>query len=559
LSALLGLPLALLLAACNKVESITIVPATGSVVLTAVGQTAQFQAYATEQMGSAPTTTDNITNSVTWTSSNQNVATISSTGLATAVGVGTAVITATSSNNVVAYSDVTVNVATSTTGGGNIVSIAIIPDAQAVSTPTQTTQFLAIGTTSTGATVDLTNLVSWNSSSTQIATIGQNTGFATAVNQGTDTITAIYSASGGAVVTGTATFTVSGGTTEKYTAVSLTPSSVSISASNGTCQLIATATYGSTGLRTDVTSSSQITWLTSNSTIATVSSTGLITGKGAGTAIITAELTNPDGTIVTNTATVTATLTAAPEPLLSLTIIPSSLTVLNLQATGQFLAIGTYSTAPYTRDLTNSPDLTWISDSPSVFPVNSNSGGNSGSSAGLVTAYGAGSADIMAEATSADGTIQTATATFNCPLSETVPVTCIPGTQAFALLSTLTIYNEGLNATNWEITAPSATGTANVIHCGPGWTLNGGSGGSVCVATYPIGTTVLLKATGGAFGGWSYNCTPSNSNGVPINSSAITAAGPNYCTVTFSPAVYDANGNLVTPANTDVTVGAIFN
>jgi hypothetical protein len=37
---LLGLPLVLLLAGCNKVESLSIVPGAGVEVLTAVGQTA---------------------------------------------------------------------------------------------------------------------------------------------------------------------------------------------------------------------------------------------------------------------------------------------------------------------------------------------------------------------------------------------------------------------------------------------------------------------------------------------------------------------------------------
>jgi hypothetical protein len=95
-----------------------------------------------------------------------------------------------------------------------------------------------------------------------------------------------------------------------------------------------------------------------------------------------------------------------------------------------------------------------------------------------------------------------------------LPVTygsCFPGSEASSLLSTITVYNEGLNTTNWLVTAPSATGTADVIHCGPGWT---GTGGSVCVATYPIGTPP-------------------------------TAAGPNTCTII--------------PTTSNETVGAIFN
>jgi hypothetical protein len=182
---------------------------------------------------------------------------------------------------------------------------------------------------------------------------------------------------------------------------------------------------------------------------------------------------------------------------------------------------------------------------PNVFPVNSNSGGGHGATAGIVSAFGTGGATIIAEATATDGSIQTATATFNCPLvlpnplgNPPTPGSCYPGSQAQALLSTLTVYNEGLNTTGWVVTAPSATGTQNVLHCGPGWALGGGVGGSVCTATYPAGTAVTLTApaeSGVNFGGWSYNCTPT---------AAITAAGPNSCTVVL---------------NSDDTVGAIFN
>ncbi|HUD21387.1 MAG TPA: Ig-like domain-containing protein [Acidobacteriaceae bacterium] len=543
---LLGLPLVLLLAGCNKVESLSIVPGAGVEVLTAVGQTAQYTAYAGEQMGTGPQTTDNVTTTVSWSTSDPNVATINSSGLAIAVGAGHAEITATSSNNVIATSDLTVSIAGSTVGGSGstITSISVIPGSQSVASPNQTSQFLAIGTTSSGATLDLTTLVVWSSSSAQIATISA-TGLASAVGQGTTTITALYvNTTGGTVVTGIATFTVSGGNTEKYTAVSITPGSQTLSASGQTGQFIALGTSGSSGLDTDVTSSPQVRWSSSSPTIASVSATGLATGLSAGTTTITAELTNPDSSVVSSNATITVTLTAAPEPLLSLSIIPGSITVGNLQDTGQFLAIGTYSTAPYVRDLTNTSSLNWISSLPSVFPVNTNTGGNSGATAGIVSAFGNGNAVIIAEATSNDGTIQTATATFSCPLvlpnpagNPPTPGTCYPGSQAPSLLATLTVYNEGLNTTNWEVTAPSATGTKNVLHCGPGWALNGGTGGSVCVATYPVGTTVTLTApaTGANFGGWSYNCTQQG---------VVTAAGPNSCTVTLT---------------TDDTVGGIFN
>lgn len=542
----LALPVVLLLAGCNALKSITIQPAAGSVVLTAIGQTAQFTAIGTSQQGNAIPTAGGV--SANWSVSNPSVASISSTGLATALGAGYTQIIA-ESNGITATSDLTVNVASSTGGGGTpgvtISSITVIPGAQSVASPGQTAQYIAIGTTSSGATVNLAGQVAWSASSAQIATIGASSGLAAAIGQGTATITALYAANG-TTVAGTATFSVSGGTTEKYTAVTIIPGAQSLSASGQTGQFIALATSGSSGLLTDVTNSPQIKWSSSIPTVASVgAATGLATGVSAGNTTVTAELTNTDGTVVSAIATIAVSSTPPPEPLLSLSIIPPAITVDNLQGTGQFLAIGTYSTAPYVRDLTNSPNLSWISTFPSVFPVDTNTGGNSGASAGLVTAYGSGSVAIIAEATNpTDGTIQTATATFNCPLSlpnptgnPPTPGTCYPGTQAPALLATLTVYNEGSNTANWEITAPSSTGTANVIHCGPGWTLNGGTGGSVCTATYPVGVTITLTApkTGANFGGWSYNCGAQG---------AVTAAGPNSCTVTLS---------------TNDTVGAIFN
>jgi uncharacterized protein YjdB len=560
---------------CNNsgLDSVQVTPTTQALT---VGQTAQFTAIGTFGNAKKPST-QNITSSVTWTSSVPSVATISAAGIATAVGAGTTTITASTSSyngHISSSATVTVTGSSGGTSGGTVTSLSIIPSSQAVASPTQTNQFLAIGTTSSGATVNLTSQVAWSSSSTQVATIGATTGLATGVGKGSTTITAIYNTPGGTVVTGTASFTVVGGATQQVTALTITPGTQALSASGQTGQFIALGTSGSTGLQQDVTSSPQIKWSSSIPSIVSVSPTGLATGVSAGTTTITAVFTNSDGSVASNTATVAVSITPAPEPLLSLTIIPSSLSVGNLQGTGQFLAIGTYSVPPYVRDLTNSPNLTWISSFPNDFPVSTNTGGNSGASAGIVTAYASGSAVIIAEAKNpADGTIQTATAQFNCPLVEPSPGTppsaanpngtpptagsCFPGSQAPGLLQTLTVYNEGLNPNdptgpnpgNWLVTAPSASGTPNVLHCGPGWTVDGNTTGSVCSATYPLllvggtpSTTVVLTAParkGVTFAGWSYNCTPN-----PVVPDPV---GPNTCTIT------------ITPDNTQVTVGAIFN
>ena len=550
---LLFVAMALPIAGCTNplAVSISVSPTTQSI---SAGQTAQFTATGIFGHGNNhPSTTQDLTDSATWTSSVPGVATVSATGVATGVSAGTTTITASMNGYtgvVSASATLTVNGGGGVAPGSTVVSLAVIPSAQSVAVPTQTAQFIAIGTTSTGQTVNVTNAVAWSSSSQQIATIGPTTGLATALGQGTTTITALYN-SGGSTLTATASFSVLGGTTEEFTAVTIIPGSQAVSASGQTGQFIALATSGTTGLEEDVTNSPQITWISSIPSVATVTSglasgNGLTTGVSLGTSTITAELKNPDGSLVSNFSTVSVTLTPAPEPLLSLQIIPSSITVGNLDDQGQFLAIGTYSTPPTTRDLTNS--VQWLTSAPSVFPVNSNGTGSpsGGANAGIVTAYGSGGATIIAEATGpptgtppVPGTIQTATATFSCPLVIPTPTTagsCYPGSESSSLLSTITVYNEGLNTTNWLVTAPSATGTPNVLHCGPGST-GAGLGGSVCVATYPVGTTITLTAPAGAgaFGGWSYNCVPLT---------GITAAGPNSCQVTLT---------------FDDTVGAIFN
>jgi len=357
---LLLIAMALPIAGCTNplVDSISVSPTTQSV---AAGQTAQFTATGVFGHGSNhPSTTQDITDTATWTSSVPGVATVSSTGVATGVSAGTTTITASMNG----YTGVISASATLTVSGGGgiapgetVVSLAIIPSSQSVAVPTQTAQFLAIGTTSTGQTVDVTNAVAWSSSSQQIATVGGTTGLATALGQGTTTITALY-VSGGNTLTATATFTVLGGTTEEYTAVTIIPGSQSVSASGQTGQFIALATSGTTGLEEDVTNSPQITWISSIPSVATVTSglasgNGVATGVSQGTSTITVELKNPDASLVSNFSTVDVTLTPAPEPLLSLQIIPSSITVGNLLDSGQFLAIGTYSTPPTTRDLTN--------------------------------------------------------------------------------------------------------------------------------------------------------------------------------------------------------------
>lgn len=227
-----------------------------------------------------------------------------------------------------------------------------------------------------------------------------------------------------------------------------------------------------------------------------------VVGNAAGTTQITATLSGFNGIIV-GTASVTVTASgngagASTSGLLSINIVPGGTTVSNKGMTGQYLAFGTYSTPPLVRDLTN--QVTWISLSPEVVSINS--GGVSGEVGGLATAMGyTGNGVIYAEMTNpVDGSVILSNSeTFTCKDPTTLECEQDVAHPQFA---TLTIYNAGENTTSWLVTAPSDTGTPNLIHCGPGWT---GTGGSVCTGTYETGSTVVVTSniTGSGFGGWS--------------------------------------------------------
>jgi uncharacterized protein YjdB len=611
-------------ASSQQITSLAIIPGSQTVTMpltTPTSPTTSFVAIGT--IGSTGLQV-NETNSASWSSSNTAVATIgAATGLATPVGQGTTTITAQYNNASTSTTPASVVTATATLTVNGVeseplLSLAILPSSQSISYPGQTSQLTAIGTFSEApVTQNLTNSttypVTWTSSNTSVATVcttgspapctASTYGLVTAVGKGTAAITAIASNPDNSVVTGVATITVTNGVAEQITALTIIPGSLSLSATGQPGQFVALGTNGTTGLLEDVTDSPQLTWSSSVQSIATIESfgsanPGQASGVSAGSTEITAKWTNTDASVVTATATVTVTTTAAAEPLLSITVLPSSVTDLNLEGTAQFLAYGTFSTAPTTLEITNGfthvgfagctanlyaagtctkVPVTWVSTAPYDFPINS--AGASGATGGLATADASGTDDIYAVAANPDSTlVYSPIVTFNCPYAAPTygtitttlangttttttdysnllnPGTCNSLTVADSLLSTLTVFNTGLNTTNWLITADSATGTADVIHCG-GSTEQAAAGGSVCEATYPNGTVVTLTApieTGVDFGGWSSNCTAQGN---------VTAGGPNTCKVVVGGGcVLNANTGTYTCSNSsNVSVGAIFN
>src|SRR5271165_1447452 len=137
---LIGLALPILGCSTASVTAIQVSPSTAAAT---AGQTVQFMATATYTQGTHPSSSHNATDSATWSSSNTSVATINSSGLATAVAAGTTTITASMNGYPGLASGTAQLIVTGSAGGGNgasIVSVSVIPGSQSVASPSQTSQ-----------------------------------------------------------------------------------------------------------------------------------------------------------------------------------------------------------------------------------------------------------------------------------------------------------------------------------------------------------------------------------------------------------------------------------
>lgn len=536
---------AVALAGCSSamVDTLSISPSAQTV---AVGSQVPFTATGIEGHGSGhPSTTQDVTDQVAWVSSSPAIATISSTGVATGVSAGTTTITATINGYTgLLTATATLTVTSGKSGGGStsadITSITVIPGSQSVAAPGGTAQFIPVGNTASGITVNLAGAVTWSSSSSQIAVITtQANGTVTAVGQGSASITALYTNADGSVATGSATFQVVGTNSDLVTAMVLFPGAQALTALSQTTQFTALGTEG--GQQFDVTNSPNVVWTSSDTNVAQVGTPGSgtpgqVTALGIGDATIFATYTNSNGSKVIGQAQFTASAGSAPEPLLSINIVPAGTTVSSQGMTGQYLAFGSFSTPPLVRDITN--NVTWISLLPGIASINSygapgasGSGGASGELAGLATAEGyTGTTVIYAEdkTDNPDGTVV---------LSNPQPFTCKDPTTnicdpevAVPQFATVSVFVEGENTSpaGEYVTAPSDTNTPNLIHCGPGWT---GAGGQVCTGTYEVGSNLTLTENlpvgSPLFGGWSTGAAETLSCMIQTGSTTSNTCGFN--------------------------------
>lgn len=206
--------------------------------------------------------------SVTWISSDQKIAEVSSTGVVTGKSVGTAVITAKTVNDIKAYATITVEAGT------------ILPESIKIE-PKEA----EIGV---GKTVNLTATISplnateksikWSSADDKIAKVS-STGVVTGVGKGTVTITAKTANNK------TATATI------KVTADTIYPEKISLAPESAIIGISEKKTLVATITPSNATEDS-IKWSSSNNAVATVSSKGEVVGKAVGTATIIARTVN---------------------------------------------------------------------------------------------------------------------------------------------------------------------------------------------------------------------------------------------------------------------------
>ena len=395
------------------VASVSVSPASASV---SVGQTVQLAATPKDANGNPLTG-----RTVTWSSGNSGVATVSASGIVTGVSPGAATITAASEGKS--------GTAAVTVSSVPVASVAVSPTSASVSVG-QTVQLAATpkdanGNPLTGRTV------TWSSGNTAVATVSAS-GLVTGVSAGAATITA---ASEGQ--SGSAAITV---TSVPVASVAVSPASASVQTGQAV-QLTATPKDANG----NPLSGRTIVWMSSNTAAATVNTSGRVTGVAAGSATITATSEGKSGT-----AAITVTAPPAPAPVATVAVSPASASV----AAGQAVQLSAVTKDSAGTVLTGRT-VTWAS---------SNSGIASVSGSGFVTGVTVGAATITA---TSEGKSGTAAITVTAPPPVTGSCLALPGpTITLSGLSTSPYQNTSLTsgtkidatAAQWLLNTPDVWG-----------------------------------------------------------------------------------------------------
>ncbi len=382
--------------------------------------------------------THDITDQVTWDSSDPSKATIdSNTGLASTVAVGTTTISATL-DGITGSTVLTVTDA-------ELISIEITPINLSVPLGL-TQQFTATGTYSDDSTYDITDQVTWNSSAPTVAEIRNDAGYeGLATTVGVSPPSTIISATREGV-TGSTVLTV---TPAELVTIEITPTKPTVLL-DLTQQFTATGIY-TDGSRHDITTQVGC-WISLDPTVASISnaagSKGLATTLAVGETTIAATLDGITGSTV---------LTVTSAELVSIEITPINLSV-PLGLTQQFTATGIYSDSS-TFKITD--QVTWSSTEPSIATIS-----NAAGFEGLATTVAAGETTIGASLGGITGsTLLTVTSAelVSIEITPTNPSVPLCFTQQFAATGRYvdSSTHDITNQVDWSSSVPSIAMISN--------------------------------------------------------------------------------------------------
>ena len=318
--------------------TLTVKNSTVHVSSVSISPTSATMSIGTSRQFSASVYPSNATNkSVTWSTSNSSIATVNQSGYVTAKAAGSATIYVRASDGgYTASAHVTVR--------SNVTGVSVSPTSMTLTTG-QSRQLTATVKPSNATNKNVT----WSSSNSSVASVS-GSGYVTARGTGTATIT-VRTQEGG--YTATCRVTVNSSTFISVTSVTVSPKTGSVVVGE-TLQLHATVYPTNASNKT-------VTWSSDQTSIATVSSAGKVTGISPGTAHITVK-TNNGGK--TSTATIEVTEDLSVIPVTGITISPKPVHVeLNQTATLD----ATISPANATNQ-----NVDWSSSDPDIATVDQN-------------------------------------------------------------------------------------------------------------------------------------------------------------------------------------------
>jgi trimeric autotransporter adhesin len=459
--------------------------------------------------------TENLTSTVAWASSDTTIASISnasgSNGQALAVATGAVTITA-SLGSVSGNTTLTVTPAT-------LVSIGVTPASPSIALGT-TEQFTATGVYTDNSTQNLTTSVAWSSSTTaaSISNAAGSNGLASTGSQGPTTITATLGS-----VFGSTSLTVTPAT---LVSIGVTPANPSIA-------LGTTQPFTATGVYTDNSTqnlTAQVLWQSSTSaaSISNASgSQGVATSAGAGATSISATVGSVSGS---------TGLSVTPATLVAIQVTPSNPSISN-GLTEAFTATGIY-TDNSTQNLTT--QVTWGSNTPSTATISSASG-----SQGLATSAGLGTTTITATLGSVSGST---TLTVTAATLVSIQVTPVNPSIANGLTSQFTATGSYTDNSTQNLTTQVTWGSGTASTA----TISNAGGSQGLATSAGVGSTTITATLGTLSG--STNLTVTAASLVSI---AVTPANSSIALGTTEQ--FTAIGTYTDSSTQDLTTTVTWN